>query len=48
MRLNHPNLPNVSKDVDDALAEKWLENGWTAVEAPKPKPPAKKAQRKSS
>lgn len=47
MRLNHPNIPNASKDVPDDLVEKYLDNGWTKVEAPKPKPPAKKSQRKS-
>lgn len=48
MRVNHPRLAGVSKNVPDEIAEKWLENGWTEVkpEPPSQPKPAKKAAAK--
>lgn len=42
MKVNHPTIPNRSKNVPDDLVEKYLGNGWTPVEEKKPAP-AKKA-----
>jgi hypothetical protein len=47
VRVNHPTIPGSSKNVPDELVEKYLSNGWTPVEEPKPKP-AKRAAAKSS
>jgi hypothetical protein len=46
VKVNHPTIPGSSKNVPDSLVEKYLSNGWTPAEEPKPKP-AKKAAAKS-
>lgn len=49
MKLNHPTLPGVSKSVPDAIAKRWLENGWTEAAETKPAPaPVKRAAVKKS
>ena len=48
MKVNHPTIPGVSKNVPDELVEKYLSNGWTPVEEPKPKPAKKSTAPKPS
>jgi hypothetical protein len=47
VRVNHPTIPGVSKNVPDEMVEKWLSNGWTPAEEP-PVPAKKTAARKPS
>lgn len=47
MRLLHPTGASRSKDVPDALVEKFVAGGWRKAEEPK-KAPAKKAAAKPS
>ena len=45
MRLLHPSDPGRSKDVPDALVDKYLAGGWTKAEVKKA--PSKRAAAKS-
>jgi hypothetical protein len=36
MRVKHPRLAGVSKNVPDEIVQKWLDNGWTEAEASEP------------
>lgn len=48
MRVNHPTLAGVSKNVPDERAKKWLSNGWTEVKPVTVPAPVKPAAKKTA
>lgn len=45
MKVVHPTDPTRSKNIPEAMAEKFLAGGWTVPES-KPKAPARRAPKK--
>lgn len=47
MRVNHPTLPGVTKEVPAEKADKFLECGWVEVKPAKAETPKRRPAKKS-